>query len=98
MTDERDVETIYSLSEFIAELRRLADALEAGETFTVDVDGEEVSIPADAMFSIEYEQEDGRAEIEFQVSWDIDETDEDEDGEDDEEAEDDEEETSRAGA
>ena len=32
---DRDVEKIYSTSEFVAKLRRLADALEAGERFEI---------------------------------------------------------------
>jgi len=34
---DRDVEKVYSTSEFVAELRRLADALEAGERFEIQV-------------------------------------------------------------
>ena len=86
MTADRDVEKTYSLPEFIAELRRLADTLESGEAFTLDIDGEEVSVPAGAVASIEHEREDGREEIEFQLSWDSGDED-DEEEEDDDEAE-----------
>lgn len=88
MNADRDIEKTYSLTEFVAELRRLADALEAGETFTVEIEGEEVSVPADVVFSVEHEREDGREELEFQLVWDTgddEDDDEDEDGEDDEE-------------
>jgi hypothetical protein len=33
---DRDVEKIYSTSEFVAKLRRLADSLEAGERFVIE--------------------------------------------------------------
>ena len=37
---DRDVEKFYSTSEFVAKLRRLADALEAGERFEIQAAGE----------------------------------------------------------
>src|SRR5215217_8033423 len=43
---DRDVEKIYSTSEFVAKLRRLADALETGERFEIQVAGERVYVPA----------------------------------------------------
>lgn len=94
MTDDRDTEMTLDLPEFIAELRRLADALEADGTFEVEVDGETVRVPVTAIASIEHEREDGREELEFQLKWG-EEEDEDEE-EDDEEEEDEEEETDEA--
>ena len=38
----RDLEKVYSTSEFVAKLRRLADALETGERFEIRVSGERV--------------------------------------------------------
>jgi hypothetical protein len=43
---ERDVEKVYSTSEFVAKLRRLADALEAGERFEIRVAEERIYVPA----------------------------------------------------
>jgi amphi-Trp domain-containing protein len=43
---DRDVEKVYSTSEFVAKLRRLADALEAGKRFEIQVAGERVYVPA----------------------------------------------------
>jgi hypothetical protein len=43
---ERDVEKVYSTSEFVAKLRRLADALETGERFEIQVAGERVYVHA----------------------------------------------------
>jgi amphi-Trp domain-containing protein len=66
---ERDVEKAYPLPEFIAKLRRLADALERGERFEIQIAGERVSVPGRAMYTIEHEREDGSEEIEFQIKW-----------------------------
>ena len=38
---DRDIEKVYSTSEFVAKLRRLADALEAGKRFEIQVAGGE---------------------------------------------------------
>lgn len=88
MSKDRDVEKIYTKEDFVAELRRLADAIESDEAFEIDIDDEQISIPEGVTFSIEHEREDGREELEFQLSWEID---EEEDEEDDEDSEDEEE-------
>ena len=66
---KRDVEKAYSAAEFVAKLRRLADALEAGRAFTIAVAGERLHVPADARFNIEHERDGGREELEFQLLW-----------------------------
>jgi amphi-Trp domain-containing protein len=66
---DRDVEKIYSTSEFVAKLRRLADALETGERFEIQVAGERVYVPARAEFNVEHEREEDEEEIEFQLKW-----------------------------
>lgn len=65
----RDVEKIYSTSEFVSKLRRLADALETGERFEIQVAGERVYVPARAEFNVEHEREGNEEEIEFQLKW-----------------------------
>ena len=65
----RDVEKIYSTSEFVSKLRRLADALEKGERFEIQVAGERVYVPARAEFNVEHEREGNEEEIEFQLKW-----------------------------
>jgi amphi-Trp domain-containing protein len=69
MPEDRDVDVVHDLPSFVAELRRLADALESGTAFTIHLDGEDVTIPDDAQFSIAHEREDGEVELEFQVTW-----------------------------
>lgn len=66
---ERDIEKTYPLPEFIAKLRRLADALENGERFEIQIAGERIYVPVRANYSIEHEREDGEEEIEFQIKW-----------------------------
>lgn len=66
---ERDIEKDYSLGEFVAKPRRLADALEAGERFEISVAGERIYVPARAAFNIEHERSGGEEEIEFQIRW-----------------------------
>ena len=53
---DRDVEKVYSTSEFVAKLRRLADALEAGKRFEIQVAGERVYVPAGAEFNVSIER------------------------------------------
>ncbi|WP_193605393.1 amphi-Trp domain-containing protein [Nocardioides dongkuii] len=81
---DRDVEKIYATEEVVAKLRRLADALEQGTSFRIQIAGERVRVPARAEFSIEHEREDGEEEIEFQLTWSVDEADAEEADEDDE--------------
>ncbi len=65
----RDVERVYSTGEVVAKLRRLADALEAGKTFRIQIAGERIRVPARAQFSVEHERDDDEEEIEFQLKW-----------------------------
>ena len=66
---DRDVEKVYSAADFVAKLRRLADALEAGERFEIQVAGERVYVPAHAEFNGEHEREGNEEEVEFQLKW-----------------------------
>ena len=65
----RDLEKVYPRKDFVAKLRRLADALETEKPFSIQVAGERLHIPADALFNIEHEREGGREELEFQLRW-----------------------------
>lgn len=67
--EERDIEKTYPISEFIAKLRRLADALETGEKFEIQIAGERIYVPVRATYSIEHERDDEEEEIEFQIKW-----------------------------
>ena len=69
---DRDVEKGYSTPELVAKLRRLADALESGKPFRIQVAGERIHVPVRAEFTIEHEREEGQEEVEFQFKWDLD--------------------------
>ena len=66
---KRDVEKAYPKKDFITKLRRLADSLERGERFSIQVAGERVVVPRDATVGVEHEREGGVEEIEFQITW-----------------------------
>lgn len=68
----RDVERIYATADVVAKLRRLADALEAGMPFRIQVAGERIHVPARAEFSVEHERDDSAEEVEFQLRWQLD--------------------------
>lgn len=65
----RDVEKTYPRTQFVAKLRRLAQAVARDEAFTIRVAGETLRVPAGAFVSVEHEREGGIDEIEFQVRW-----------------------------
>ncbi len=73
---ERDVEKGYSTPEVVAKLRRLADALETGRPFRIQVAGERIYVPVRAEFTVEHERGSDEEEVEFQLKWSL------EDGED----------------
>jgi amphi-Trp domain-containing protein len=65
----RDLTRTYSRAQFAAKLRRLADAIEAAEPFTIQVAGERLRIPAEVVFNIEHERMGADEELEFQLLW-----------------------------
>jgi amphi-Trp domain-containing protein len=75
---ERDVERATTTEEFVATLRRLADALESGERFRIQVLGHRFTVPADVALSIEHEVDDDEEELELQLKWTRSEADEEE--------------------
>ena len=68
--EDRDLVRTASRTRFVAKIRRLADAVEAGEAFTIQVAGERLQIPAGAEFNIEHERTGNPEELEFQLRWD----------------------------
>ena len=66
---ERDIEKEYPLRDFIEKLRRLADSLEEGKRFEIQIAGERISVPVRATYNIEHERGDEEEEIEFQIRW-----------------------------
>lgn len=70
MNTDRDIEKSYPNDEFVAKLRRLADCLESGEQFEIQIAGERIYVPVRATYSIEHERDESSQEIEFQIKWD----------------------------
>lgn len=66
---DRDLTRSYSRTQFAAKLRRLADAIETERAFTIQVAGERIRIPADAVFNVEQERTADEEELEFQLIW-----------------------------
>ena len=69
MARERDIEKTYPVGEFVEKLRRLADALEKGERFDIQIAGERIFVPVRARYNIEHERSKDGEEIEFQIKW-----------------------------
>ena len=65
----RDIEKGYTNEQIVEKLRRLADCIESGKNFEIQVAGERIYVPARAEFTIEHEREDGDEELEFQFKW-----------------------------
>ena len=68
---KRDIEKGYPARQFVAKLRRLADSIEQGKRFRIQVAGERVSIPPHAVINIEHERGSSQEEIEFQMVWSL---------------------------
>jgi amphi-Trp domain-containing protein len=65
----RDVERVQNRPQFVASLRRIADALEKGEPFRIQVQQLRLTVPIEAELSIEHEVEGDREELELQFRW-----------------------------
>ena len=69
---DRDIEKSYTTKQMVAKLRRMADCLETGKQFKIQVAGERIAVPADAVFNIEHERGKKTEEVEFQFKWKLD--------------------------
>ena len=70
--EDRDIEKKYSVKQTVAKLRRVADCLEKGKPFQIQIAGERINVPTKATFNIEHEREGNSNEIEFQFKWERD--------------------------
>jgi len=66
---KRDIEKNYPNRQFAEKLRRLADCIEKGNRFRIQVAGERILIPPNAVINIEHERGASEEEIEFQIKW-----------------------------
>ena len=65
----RDIEANYPPRRFAEKLRRLADCIEEGKPFRIQVAGERIAVPLGATISIEHERIGDEEELEFQLRW-----------------------------
>ncbi|MBM4339016.1 MAG: amphi-Trp domain-containing protein [Deltaproteobacteria bacterium] len=66
---KRDIERNYPARQFARKLRRLADCIEHGKRFRIQVAGERIVIPPGALISVEHERSASGEEVEFQMKW-----------------------------
>ena len=66
---DRDIEKGDSVKQTVDKLRRLANCIEQGKPYRIQVAGERINVPANAVFSVEHEREGNSEELEFQFKW-----------------------------
>ena len=68
---EIDVERSYTPAQTAEKLRRIADAIEAGASFRIQVGGNRLRVPTDGAIEIEMQADDERdaGEIEIEIKW-----------------------------
>ncbi|HEY0659655.1 MAG TPA: amphi-Trp domain-containing protein [Pyrinomonadaceae bacterium] len=69
MEREIELEKVYSNAEVIGKLRRLADALEAGKTFQIQIAGKRIGVPPSATVEFEYQKNEDGEEMEIEIKW-----------------------------
>ncbi len=69
MAKPRDVTKKYPVKQFVNKVRRLADGLETGEQFIIQIANERIRVPKHAIVTIEHERDGDGEEIEFQITW-----------------------------
>ena len=68
---KRDIERDYPARQFAAKLRRLADCIEQGTMFRIQIAGERIAIPSNATINLEHERSGSEEEVEFQMKWSL---------------------------
>ena len=66
---ERDIEKDVTVDYFVETLRRMADAIEAGESFRIQVANKRFTVPADAVRIVEHEIDGGEEELSLELQW-----------------------------
>lgn len=67
--EEIEVEKGYANKQTAEKLRRLAEAVEQGKAFEIQVGGQRIRIPADATIDFEYESDGESHELEVEIKW-----------------------------
>lgn len=67
---EIDVERSYTPVQTADKLRRIADAIETGKSFRLQVAGNRIRVPTDCEIEIEMQADgEGAGEIEIEIKW-----------------------------
>ena len=67
--EEIEVEKGYSNKQTAEKLRRLAEAVEQGKAFEIQVSGQRIRVPAHATIDFEYERDGESHELEVEIKW-----------------------------
>jgi amphi-Trp domain-containing protein len=67
--EDANVEQTFAIRETAMKLRRIADAIEAGKSFRIQINGNRVLVPAGARIDIELQHEEYDGEVEVDISW-----------------------------
>ena len=67
--EEMEVEKGYSNKQTAEKLRRLAESIEQGKAFEIQVSGQRIYVPADATIDFEYERDEESHELEVEIKW-----------------------------
>lgn len=67
--EEIEKEKGYSTKATAEKLRRLAESLEQGKAFEIQVDNQRIYVPADAEIDFEFEQSGDERELEIEIKW-----------------------------
>jgi amphi-Trp domain-containing protein len=67
--EEIEVEKGYSNKQTAEKLRRLAESIEQGKAFEIQVKGQRIYVPADAEIDFEYERIENVHELEVEIKW-----------------------------
>jgi amphi-Trp domain-containing protein len=66
---EKEVEKVVHTKYFVSVLRRMADALEKGESFRIQIQNRRVVVPPDAELEVEHEVEGEQQELSLELHW-----------------------------
>jgi amphi-Trp domain-containing protein len=67
--EEIEVEKGYANKQTAEKLRRLAESIEQGKAFEIQVSGQRIYVPANATIDFEYERIEDIHELEVEIKW-----------------------------
>lgn len=69
LMEEQEIEKGYEKEKTAAKLRRLAEALDQGKAFEIQVGGRRIYVPPSAEIVFEYETSEEEEELEIEIKW-----------------------------